>query len=224
MTLSIPEYIIGTAAIVCGGLGLYGSYLEAHQHDAGDGSVVVEVASGHGSGVFIDPTHVLTVAHVTVEGEITVLVGSAAVPATVVYSDSKKDVSVLALSTGTSQDGYSSLACRAPVVGEAVSIKGAPLNLPLLATYGRVAALSYPYAEKLGDANTFVVDATIASGDSGGPVYDSDGGILGITDAVPIEDDLTGLTAVDVTSYGLIIPANDICNDLRQNGLSTLVN
>ena len=104
-------------------------------------------------------------------------------------------------------------------VGDRVFAIGNPLGeLDFSMTSGRVSALDRSITtERNGTAiNMFQFDAAINSGNSGGPVYNENGEVIGIATAKVGSSGVEGL--------GFAIPVNDavaIANDLMKNGTVT---
>ncbi len=148
-------------------------------------SAVVEIDTGHalGSGVLYDRAgHILTAAHV-VQGvsRVTVrLADGTRIAGTVVGDDSANDVAVVAiqppagitpavLATGTKLQ-----------VGELAVAIGSPFGLDTTVTAGVVSAIA-----RVLNGSTYVqTDAAINSGNSGGPLVDATGAVIGINDAI----------------------------------------
>lgn len=146
-------------------------------------TVKIVVSIGHGSGVGIAPGLIATAGHV-VDGasEVKVLTedGKEQVGQVVLF-DKVDDVAFVRVPDAAAV-GVSALACRTPVVGEMVELHGSPLSVDFITTWGRVAGLARQIGPwRLG----IIVDATIAPGDSGGPVLDSRGDVLGIIVGLP---------------------------------------
>ena len=139
-------------------------------------------------------------------------------PATVVGSESGNDIAVLkieasnlnAASFGNSDELN---------VGDRVYAVGNPLGeLEFSMTTGYVSALDRLITtdENSDSINMFQIDAAVNSGNSGGPVYDSMGRVVGVVTAKYSETGVEGL--------GFAIPINDaasIANDLITKGYVT---
>jgi len=95
------------------------------------------------------------------------------------------------------------LACRSPVTGENVMVEGNPIMLRFVRSWGRV---SSDKIETIGDwKEGFIVDATIAPGVSGGPIYDEDGSVIGIVVGMPRLFGLGGF------AYTIAVPSSTVC-------------
>jgi len=146
-----------------------------------------KVAVMTGSGVYVGKGLVITDLHV-VEGAKKIRItldrnGVAAEKfnATVVKTEAKNDLALLHVETNLPEGMKSAEpACRAPVIGEPIEIVGNPLGVQFVHTWGRVGGVARVMDGKM----LTPIDATIASGNSGGPVYDKDGKVLGLSELV----------------------------------------
>jgi len=139
-----------------------------------------------GSGVLISPDgKVMTAAHVVhAMDEITVeFIGGESVKARVVASEPAADLSLLQLERVPANVRVSRLAdSRTVRVGDQVLVVGAPYGLAYSLSVGYVSARwppnsvypSFPLAE------FFQTDATINTGNSGGPLFNMAGDVVGI--------------------------------------------
>jgi len=150
--------------------------------------------AGAGSGIVLDSAgRILTNAHV-VSGatEVVVTIGSEDRPATVVGSDDSNDIAVLQLddSSGVTPAALAdadAVAVGDPVVaiGNALGLDGGPT-----VTQGIVSALDRSIDTIQGSLSGLLqTDAAISSGNSGGPLVDASGEVIGINTAVAAIDD-----------------------------------
>jgi serine protease Do len=154
--------------------------------------VTVTMQGGYaiGSGVIISPTGVIvTNAHVVdahQPGEIVKveLANGQNVPAKILAVNHDRDMAILQLPR--LKDGaawpFSKFAATAPREGDAVFAMGHPLGLPFTVTKGIVSGLG-------SRGNMYVqylqTDASITHGNSGGPLYNAKGEVLGINTMGP---------------------------------------
>ena len=167
---------------------------------------------GHGSGVHIGGGYVVSAAHVT-RGKTQMAYirddgkkGSA----TVLWWNDDNDISLLKIDT---TDGIeaSNLSCRMPEVGEAVSLRGNPLDMEHITTWGRVSGKAF----KAGPWAVVVpVNAAIAGGMSGGGMFDSAGNLIGINVGMPLQPIGYGATAVGIA---VIVPGEVVCSMLARS-------
>ena len=170
-------------------------------------TVLIEHEQGHGSGLIVGPRRVLTAHHV-VQGDgldIRFFNGDANA-GSVIWSDAERD---LALIDVTVPEGHPSalLSCEQPEPGQHVISVGHPIqsqwvlvggflpNSGLIA--GRYVSLGFP----------------VGLGTSGGPVFDEDGKVVGITLAILAERSSTEAAYDEFkdTGIGLMLPSSDFC-------------
>jgi len=133
-----------------------------------------------GSGVAIDRNHILTNAHVVEDARsVTVHVGGRAIPAETVFADARNDLALLhveAVLPGVAQ-------FRSQVglhLGEDIVALGFPLQ-GLLGTGPQASAGNIAALCGIGnDSSVFQFTAPIASGNSGGPILDMAGHLVGL--------------------------------------------
>jgi S1-C subfamily serine protease len=187
----------------------------------GPGVVSVDVASdvgpAGGSGFVLDEGgHIVTNQHV-VEGANEVSVrfsGGARRNARIVGEDPSTDVAVLKVDAP--QDTLRPLTLGdsdSLEVGEPVIAMGNPLNVGLSVTTGIVSGIGRPIKAP----NNYTIDgavqtdAAISSGNSGGPLLDSRGTVIGINSQVASG----GSTGV-AQGVGFAVPINTVKNVVRQ--------
>jgi putative serine protease PepD len=156
-------------------------------------------------------------------GNLTVILNdSTVVPATVVGSDPESDVAVLkANRSGLSpvQLGDSDKV----VVGDGVLAFGSPLALANTVTYGIVSALDRPLSasEPNGPTRFYAgiqTDAAINHGNSGGPLVDTAGRVIGVNSLIRSADDTETGGSIGL---GFAIPINQakrIAQDIIDTG------
>lgn len=165
-------------------------------------TVTISVSSGEsggtGSGAIIDPSGVIVtnnhvVATVANGGEISVTLSDGRVyPAELVGTDPTTDLAVIRLLEEPQGLVAVNLASSESLrVGEPVMAIGAPLGLSGTVTTGVISALDRPVAVS-GDGegtepvitNAIQVDAAINQGNSGGPLFDRTGAVIGINSSI----------------------------------------
>ncbi|HKX45503.1 MAG TPA: trypsin-like peptidase domain-containing protein, partial [Planctomycetota bacterium] len=144
-------------------------------------------AEGVGSGVLVDGEgHVLTAAHVVHNADAVVveLVGGQLLRAEVVASDRYADVASIRI-TDALPEGFAHAELGdsdAVRVGEPCFVVGAPLGITHTLTVGHVSAkrrgLASPRAMQ--PVELIQTDAAINQGNSGGPLFDLDGRVIGV--------------------------------------------
>ena len=184
-----------------------------------------QVESGAGSGVIISSDgYILTCAHV-VSGasNITVSIGDKDYPATLVGEDTTSDIAVVKVDAtgltpvviGKSSD---------MLVGEQVTTIGNPLGeLTFSESTGIISALDRSITMSDGrQMNMIQTDCAINSGNSGGPLFNSHGEVIGIVSAKYSSG--SNSSSASVEGLGFAIPMDDVASmvsDLVKNGYVT---
>jgi S1-C subfamily serine protease len=159
-----------------------------------------------GSGFVIAPERVMTNAHVVAGTDDEVVeIGRGQLSAHVVYYDPEVDVAVLAVPgldatpLRFNQQEYSS--------GQSAIVLGYPLDGPYTARAARIRQriqLNGPdiYGTQKVTRDVFTVRSTVKSGNSGGPLIDPDGQVIGVVFGAAVDDPETGfaLTTAQVAN------------------------
>ena len=140
--------------------------------------VKVLVNGGHGSGVHIGNGLVLTAAHVVVgaTGVTVKLSDGQILKGDVQWAAKAQDVALIRVEH-PERMGVANLECRDMVIGEEITVYGNPLNIDYMRTYGRVGGAprsASPWESVIPS------DISVAPGNSGGPVFDADGDVIGV--------------------------------------------
>ena len=179
-----------------------------------------------GSGFIVSGTgYVITNDHVVESrsGDLTVILNdSSVVPATVVGSDPESDVAVLKADRPGLPPVQFGDSDRV-VVGDGVLAFGSPLALANTVTYGIVSALDRPLSasEPNGPTRFYAgiqTDAAINHGNSGGPLVDTAGRVIGINSLIRSADDTESGGSIGL---GFAIPINQakrIAQDIIDTG------
>jgi putative serine protease PepD len=149
----------------------------------------VREGQGAGTGVVIDDAgHILTNAHVVADAtSITVTVGGVAREATLVGSDAANDIAVLhvadtsgLVAADLAGDGTTAVGDSVVAIGNALALEGG-----MTVTQGIVSALDRSIDTESGTLDGLIqTDAAISSGNSGGPLVNAAGQVVGINAAV----------------------------------------
>ena len=144
-------------------------------------------SSGVGSGVLIsNDGMVLTAAHVVQAADAVGVVFSdgALIPARVISSAPSADVALIKLDRVPEKAAPAALGNSDKVeVGDEVFVVGAPYGLSHTLTAGHISSRHTPGRELLGNLEKlelFQTDAAINMGNSGGPMFNMDGEIIGV--------------------------------------------
>lgn len=194
---------------------VYGLSATAHtpkhkRKDIAGPGVRIETATGLGSGVYIGNGIIVTAAHV-VDGVTGVKIKSGlgdVQDGEVLWRHPEYDIAIV---RPAKEKRFTSanLECRTPDVGEDVSAYGNPAGLENVEMRGRVSG----EVRKVGHwLETYLVDMTVIGGMSGGPVYDADGDVVGITVGTLGFGRPTG-------GLGLIVPASTVCGLLGRGSV-----
>jgi S1-C subfamily serine protease len=182
-----------------------------------DVMVIVNDTGGHGSGVFIGGQYYLTASHVatgkTPRLDLKFHDGSIR-KAELMWTSPEFDIALMR----ASGDGVdpANLSCRDVPSGESIVTKGNPFFVEFVESFGKTASSALRGDKRPKELHGFkasqILDTTVLPGQSGGPVFDSKGDLIGITVAV-INAPGFGLTP---TGYGVMIPSSEICQLLAR--------
>jgi serine protease Do len=176
--------------------------------------VLVETGRGSGSGVIVRPEGViLTNAHVVAQAQaVTVtLADGRRLPGTIIGRDPSVDVAVVRVPLTNAQVAPLGDSDRL-VVGQTAIAIGNPLGFERTVTVGVVSALNRSLRGSTLEP-LIQTDAAISPGNSGGPLLDSQGRVIGINTAVIRVEGAEGL--------GFAVPINlarDVANQLLETG------
>lgn len=176
-------------------------------------TVMVKLADGHGSGVRIAPNVFLTAAHVTADEKVFTIRTSDGVdhPADLLWESPTRDVALLR-TNDDDRGPVAEIACRPLVLGEAITGIGNPIVVRNFVSHGTISSVD-PIADPDSDSpvpHGVPVDMAIAGGMSGGGVFDADGRVVGLMEAVLIQP--LGPMSASLTPIGVIIPSSRICD------------
>jgi putative serine protease PepD len=169
----------------------------------------VQEGEGAGTGVVIDGSGlVLTNAHVVEDAtSITVTVGGEEHEATLVGSDASADIAVLQVEgvsdlavAELADDGTTAVGDQVVAIGNALALEGG-----LTVTQGIVSALDRSIETSSGTLDGLIqTDAAISSGNSGGPLVNAAGQVVGINTAVA-----SSSSGVEASNIGFAISIDD---------------
>lgn len=187
-------------------------------------------AIGYGSGAIVSKDGlILTNDHVIDKAQsIMVTLNDGSIfEATVRGTDPSTDLAVLGLKNSPKNLVPATFGDSEEVlVGESVLAMGNPLGLSQTATTGIVSALNRPVTTSKNNevlpvsTNAIQIDAAVNPGNSGGPLFNAQGEIIGITSSIAIIPDTVTPRAGSI-GLGFAIPSNQaakISNTLIKNG------
>ncbi len=172
-------------------------------------TVLVEHAKGHGTGTIVGPNAVLTAYHVVQESPLEItFFGGQAVPGRVIWQNAVLD---LALVETDVPDGYPvpEWSCADLHPGQLLMSIGHPTQSRWVAVGGYL-----PESEAFGDIGLVSLGFPIGLGTSGGPVFDTDGHVVGVTLAILAERSSASALydRYQDTGIGLMLPATAFCD------------
>lgn len=172
--------------------------------------VKVILKNGHGSGVSIGNGYVLTAAHVVQDSKTATLKTKDGrnMEAVVLWSNKEYDIALLRFQGGNMD--AASLDCRVAQLGDTIISYGNPLNVEFASAYGRIAGEPRAFGPW---QSVFVTDITTVMGQSGGPVFDADGRLIGIT--VGVMGAPMGFSH-SLVGYGFVVPSSSVCELLAR--------
>ncbi|MEU4361328.1 trypsin-like peptidase domain-containing protein [Promicromonospora sp. NPDC023987] len=197
--------------------------------------VAIQVASqgggAEGSGVVLDSDgRILTNNHVVADAQtVQVTLSDGRVyEADIIGTDPATDLAVVQLSDPPSDLKAATFADSADVVvGEPVMALGNPLGLANTATTGIVSALDRPVTASAEDGSSQVVtnaiqiDAAVNPGNSGGPLFNASGEVIGITSSIATLSGGMSSGGSGSIGLGFAIPSNlatQISDQLKEDG------
>jgi len=184
--------------------------------------VTTSGGTAQGSGVVIDDAgHIVTNNHVVsgAQGKVSVTLSDGRIlEATVVGTDPTTDLAVIKLDDAPSDLVPAAIGdSSSVVVGEAVMAVGNPLGLANTVTTGIVSAVDRPVSTQGEDGgegtvtNAIQVDAAVNPGNSGGPLFDAQGRVIGINSSIATLSSESGSIGL-----GFAIPSNLVKNIASQ--------
>lgn len=174
-----------------------------------------EEKTGSGSGWVLDKTgHIVTNHHVVAGSDVvTVTFGEGeAVPAVVVGTSAQNDIAVLKVDVDPQRLFPVTIGdSKSLRVGQKIFAIGNPFGLERTMTVGIVSSLDRSLKSKNGQQmrNIVQIDAALNQGNSGGPLLDSQGDLVGMNTAIA---SLTG----ENTGVGFAVPARTILRVVPQ--------
>jgi S1-C subfamily serine protease len=182
-----------------------------------DVMVIINDTGGHGSGVSIGGGFYLTASHVangkTARLDLKFHDGSIR-KAELLWTSPESDIALMrADDAGVSA---ANLVCHDTPTGEAIITKGNPFFIEFAESFGKTASPALRGDKKPKELRAFraaqIMDTTVLPGQSGGPVFNSKGDLIGITVAV-VNAPGFGLSP---TGYGIMIPSSEVCRLLAR--------
>ncbi len=147
-------------------------------------TVKVTNPTGYGSGVHIGNGYIVTAAHVVVGApdlDIKLDDGSIIKDVEVMWINTKYDIALLHVGASEGFEG-AALECTNPQIGTPITVEGNPLGMEFVVSYGHVGSTPQTvlWNGKVVWPIVYTIDADASPGNSGGPVYNEDGEVVGI--------------------------------------------
>ena len=185
-------------------------------HEMWNATVVVENGPGHGTGVIIGRDRVLTAYHVVDEGVLEIeFFGGERVAAEVYWADPNLDLAMVAVPV-PSRYRASQLFCGELDRSQKLTAIGHPLTTRWVSVEGSLGA-----PRKIDLDRLLPLSFDLSLGNSGGPVFDEAGRVVGIASAILVRqgvENIAATTSLDPgrgqTGTGLMLPAHEFCTDL----------
>lgn len=177
-------------------------------------TVRIEVGGGHGSGVHIGDGYILTAAHVVdAEATVTVKLDTAEVrKGDVLWTNKAYDVALIRVAS-TRALAASPLSCRALPTGEEIYAIGNPMSMEFVTTWGRISGAS---GRVFNWHSAMPVTTPIGPGSSGGPIFDMQGRVVGLTVGAPLAPIGYGSSLMGIV---YAVPSPAICTLLARSGI-----
>lgn len=166
-------------------------------------TVRVDVEEGMGTGVVVSDKCIVTALHVIGDHkEATLTLGDKKLQAKEVAHDTTEDVSLLC--AASSLNAPAATLGHEPAIYDPVFKVGNPLGIKDILTQGQYQGDNY-------------MTAQCAPGDSGGGVWDAQGHLIGLVDAILLYN--TGSTTLDFPHLCKLVPLSAITNLLTSNNI-----
>lgn len=208
----LTAYIAGASlalAGVVGGAPYAAPYVLPEKPATFEAVVQIVRPDGRGSGFALPGGFVVTAAHV-VKGAKTVSLkdaGGKTASAEVLWMNEDRDTAVLRTDMKLPA---AELDCAGAKVGDDVYTLGNPAGVEFIAAYGKIAGKARPFRSV---KNVYVTNMSMVYGQSGGPVFNADGRVIGLNSMTMIVGIPTqgGTLFPSLTGYGFVVPSTDIC-------------
>lgn len=166
--------------------------------------------TGHGSAVHIGDGYYLTAAHVVLNAkELKIKTKDTLLrDATVLWANKEYDIALVKAS-GWGID-ESPLLCAPVPVGTNIRAFGNPTLMEFVYSSGKIAGEPFTVGPW---HSVYPVDITIVPGQSGGPVYNDRGQVIGITVGVFTLPTMMGMS---ITGFGAVVPSSTVCELLAR--------
>lgn len=170
--------------------------------------------SGICSGVLINGGRIITAGHCTENAKMITVVDVAGnkYASEILWASEGKDgydISLLYVPELAGQAG-ASLSCKSQYIGQDIIVAGMPNGENWLYSWGHIAGVGEMTYEKDIWKDLTALDITIAPGNSGGPVFDTDGNVIGIAVAVMV------VPGRGPFGFSFMVPGETVCKLLGE--------
>lgn len=167
------------------------------------------VIPGVGSGFYIGNGKIVTAAHVARHlhdgDKKAVDEDGHEYEVVVLWEDEEYDIAVLQVKGAEPpREHIAELSCRMPIVGEKITIEGNPLDFHFVRTDGTVASIVHLGGTFPMWHEWFFGDITALPGNSGGPVYEQHGRVIGVLVGALVKNGVP-------VHVSIIVPAGVVC-------------
>lgn len=179
-------------------------------------TVLIENGTGHGTGVVIGNSAVLTANHVVDDGVVEVeFFGREQAPGNVMWFDVELDLAILRVDV-PKQYRAPELYCGNLDTSELLVVVGHPLTERWVSVQGHLGA-----SDLLKDSLLLPLDFELNLGNSGGPVFDRSGRVVGIATAILVNVPIQTIPSASIlkgvdreSGIGLMLPSNQFCEQV----------
>ena len=147
-----------------------------------DSSAILNLNGGHCTAVHIGEGYYVTAEHCTAKPG-AMSIGKEGDQAIRVWSHYAYDLALILVEAPSVERDVAPIRCSRPVIGEEIYSVGYPGRFDHVTLWGKISGVGTP-ADRWRVATP--VTLPVSGGSSGGPVYDADGNIIGITTATPV--------------------------------------
>lgn len=177
-----------------------------------------DVGLGKGSGVTIENGWVVSASHVfdpKANKIIALTKDGKEFEMDIVFRSATPDIAILKPKKARKNYSYSSFSCKPVTLGDDLISLGNPTVLNWVVTWGKVAKERLS-KEEIGDygIDSFIGDIVVASGMSGGPVFNKNGQVVGLNEAILTIPMNNGTPSG--TGLSFITPGEAVCDALAK--------
>lgn len=202
--------------------------IRQQEHELAGAQVLEREIEGYGAGVIVDSSgRVLTAAHVVnLASEVSVQLNDGAVyPARILSSYPFADIALLEILDPPADLPVASLGDSDQLaIGEEVMVIGTPSGLAQTLTVGHFSGRPANTGSfNLGETEFLQTDAAITRGNSGGPMFNSNGEVVGVVSHFRTDASGLGFVASINMARDLLLPQSEVWLGLSVEPLDTVL-